>query len=656
MPYEYIREINNDSDLLDIVETEIEIEGEKVKIIDKEVWEKMRLIDQLRYLKARIEYGKESFKADLENLKSTKKMMKDDYLVEPYIEFVKLAEEIEKETKGEVEIKTFTGSDGKEVLPDRYCKGFNHLDLHKKCYGDSWFSTLFSSEEKFFKIHLNACSGACTDYCRKFEDAGEYFSCIKDEDPCFCICETAENKDRCKDICNDCIDKCDDEFEWCKPPDYPKCKKEKEKCDNDCEKWKVDKDYCLEYCKDEQSACITSCYNNFLFPCYTKCYGKGCRFCTDQYAGYEECSKAYYSFWARLSGCRKGKYSSSDFFPWDSRKKCLINPLCYGGTEYWGLEKFYGIKEYPQAAKCPSCSSCPECPCLTCSGECGEYAYDDDPLTFYSKIGKTEEEYPGPLTEKMDCDRRIDIPVGRTTDETEKWAEKLAEAIDKFIEKIDDMTEYIKEIGNEKGYCECGSVCNLYEGDCGPWCLDGDNLCWGTCEPACHPPCEFNKVEVQYEEPKTGETSSYWSCFCVLKPCQDNPCQKMINLLKGKKKSEKCPEDIEYKGIKWYHDEIEKALEELKKNLLESRSEFLKMLTYSREKMNECSDSYVQFRTGLEEEIPEGELRERVKLLSCIRAVDEGLQRECYGVDEHGFEDAAETDDWFCCRQRRIKD
>jgi len=70
--------------------------------------------------------------------------------------------------------------------------------------------------------------------------------------------------------------------------------------------------------------------------------------------------------------------------------------------------------------------------------------------------------------------------------------------------------------------------------------------------------------------------------------------------------------------------------------------------------MNECSDLYVEFRIGPEEILPTGELRERVKLLKCTRVLDEGLQDECWGAEWNAFEDPKITDDWYCCRKRKM--
>jgi len=283
-----------------------------------------------------------------------------------------------------------------------------------------------------------------------------------------------------------------------------------------------------------------------------------------------------------------------------------------------------------------------------CNGECGEFAYNDDPLTFYCR-GKWWEKWwewekertrilTEPLGEEYICKKNNEIPVGQTVDETEYWAEELIRLIDNFIEKTDDMIEYIIEIGKEKDYCECGSLCN------------GD-------ERACEPPCEYEEVEVEYEDPETGETKSYWVCYCVLMPCEGNPCQKMINLLKGKEASEDCPKGVEYKGVEWYYNKIKQAFDELEEFIMAGRSEILKKLTYSRKKIDECSET----SAGFEQEI---------QLLSCERVIDEiippivnekviigteTVEKHCYGREVGKILKISKplADNWFCCEKAK---
>ncbi len=289
-----------------------------------------------------------------------------------------------------------------------------------------------------------------------------------------------------------------------------------------------------------------------------------CEYASDQQAGYPECSK-------------REEYSSLFLYQNPNYQK---NPYCFQKTVN-GIT-YDGVEQYPELWKCPSCSDCPKCPCLNenctsieercliSSGQCGEFAYNDDPLTFYCRENWREEEEEKkekPLGKERFCDKADEIPIGQTVDETEKWAEELAKLIREFINQTENMIEYIKRIGKEKDYCECDSVClpNAQEG-------------------VCQSGCKYNQVEVPIIDPETGEPTgeTYWVCYCVFVPCRGNPCQKMINLLLGKKANDKCPQGIEYKGVGWYYEQIKTALEDLERFAIEERSEILKKLIYSR--------------------------------------------------------------------------
>jgi len=626
------------------------------KVVDE--YEKLKIRDKLGYLKIKLEEVINDLEKDKKSLESATKIIEEDYLVEPYVEFVKIAEEVSK-TEGKIEIEKFE-IDGKKVLSDRYCKGFNYLGLHKKCFGDKslkgflkeLWNDLFKilipkdreekEEEYLFKTHLNACAGSCTSYCRENAklpsgkiSAKKYFECIEKTLLCECACSNDINgkiDTQCEIDCENCEKDCNTKFSWCKPEgenkEYPKCKEQRSSCNGVCDDKKIgcykeceelfkgDKtaiDYCKEgwkkhwwnkrkygceqeyvlcqnFCEEQEKDCVSDCYNTYLFPCYTKCYGQGCQFCSDQHAGYKECSIKSYSWWEKLlkenwwdnliTGitkittpvCSKNEYSSYDFFDWWKGRGCIVNPLCFRGKGYGEIYSYAGIEDYHQAFKCPTCSDCPECPCLTCSGQCGEYAYDTDPLTFYSKKGETEEIYPGPLkNEKYDCDRIEDIPVGRLVDGIIKpsgnkpgFIEMLTSLLEKTKKTIEVEFKIIDTLKPENFQCEGRkffSEKDLFEEFMNtsvekitPELLDKligaslDKDSSARCETDCY--CKFGKGRWEctgghWEEVETDEkgnpiyqwvctenTFQGWPCACDFKQCKgDLKIEKEIKAL-----------------------------------------------------------------------------------------------------------------------------
>jgi hypothetical protein len=92
---------------------------------------------------------------------------------------------------------------------------------------------------------------------------------------------------------------------------------------------------------------------------------------------------------------------------------------------------------------------------------------------------------------------------------------------------------------------------------------------------------------VTIKDPETGEESKEWHCGCSTSPCAGNSCRNMINQLRFGEDDKSCPGG---KGISWYSNEVSVAFQKLKDYILKgTRSEVLKRLNYSREKMDENS-------------------------------------------------------------------
>ncbi len=636
MPYSYKNCVDVEEDLLNIIETEIEIERETIKIIQIEVWEKLRLIDQLRYLKEKIK--KTNLEEDINILKDAESELGKCYLVKSYIDFLKIKEEVKKEDKK---------IEWKETFKDPYTD--EDIDISRYCEG--------------FLYDNSQCFHTCRNICPGTDEWD--FSCYKDCPQC------PEGNRNCLERQKECLKERFDESECpgnsnfanfkdclikCRDQCLEACKKEKEQCLEACEEIPKDEE-CREKIEKEgdEEECKEGCNKN-----YNECLGE----CSTD----SQCFINYNAGGDNLGGNVSIK---------ENEEKCYINlkSLKACADKYDDPENFENCAK--TCFKCKYCtdqnSDCPECPCSTqdtqrdtihkaCSGECGEYSYDDDPLTFYCREnwwerwwewGDEKTRIPTePLGKEWSCEKNNEIPVGQTVDETEKWAEELIELINKFIEETEDVIEYVKGIGEEENYCQCDSLCDSSENACGGGCIYSQ---WWT--------------DPQYYYDEYGNSITipgYWTCICTVKPCAGNPCRKMINLLRGKKVNEDCPKEVEYKGVEWYYNEIKQSLEKLKEFVLgEERSEILKKLIYSRKKMDECSEISAGFK---------GEIR----LLSCERVIDEiippivngevtiktkeygqevskTLEGYCYGREAGKILKTSDplTDNWFCCEKAK---
>ncbi len=438
-------------------------------------------------------------------------------------------------------------------------------------------------------------------------------------------------------IFDNCLTDCKNQCSQICEQKYRSCSEESEKCKEKC---------------NDDSACLLNneekCYISFPalkrcadafgnFDDFKKCAETAfqCKYCSSQHAGYPDCLKTI-----------EEDYSFSFLFE-NPDLKC---PECYDET---ATEANSCVKLFPEAYKCPPCSLCPECPCENIiepgvsyiyglsSAECGEFAYNDDPLTFYCRTdwwNEIEEKAKTPIGNEKICPKQNEIPVGQTVDEAEAWAKELLKQIDDFVGKTENMIEYIKEIGEEENYCKCNSICQ-------------------PGELTCKIECEYKTTEVEYQDPETGEMVHYYVCYCLRHSCDGNPCQKIINMLRGKAANDKCPKGTEYKGVAWHYNQIRRVFEKFD-IIREGRSEGLKKLVYSRKKIDECSATAKLFE-------------KEIKLLNCKRVEDqimapiiygeviireESLERHCYGKRAGEVLKIAEPllDNWFCC-ERRLK-
>ena len=659
-------------------------QSSRASCLENSPWNKLKLIEQLTYLKEKIEQIKLAIERDNNQLKSAENKLGQCYLAEPYVDFLKTVEKTKKEEKTIIVQKTFNDPETQDLIDVyKYCKGFEYAksDFYSKCQN-------ICPE----KIDQNL---SCYQQCDKNDSA-----CIKN---CYnnrlCPAYTPKSAnpssravtfmDCINGLREECIDSCNKKYS-CDRKELDKCK---ESCTEDSTCLLENEEECIVNFQKLKSCSEGSSSSDNLENCVDSSFL--CKYGSDEYAGYPDCTTS-----------NQLKYSSSYLFQNPSTQRCRYPYRLYPGS------REICLNFYPETAKCPTASKCPTCPCgiideqinydsgerdssknddgnnTTCpSGEClgadgicspgncedgdsgsdggsssgggsggnngsdssniesileyqaiigtcNDSNFNDDPLTFYCqkdwwyKENKMEEKKPEPIGKEKVCLKEGEIPVGQTVDDTETWASTLLENTEKFITSVNDLIQYINGIGSERNYCKCDSVC------------DGGLPCSSDCT---------------YVESMCSEDGTCTDPKCVVDPCAGISCQKIINLLRGGS-SKSCPRK-EY-GIFYYYDKIYKGSKDFYKFFLTSnRSDVLKELSYSRKKMDEGST--VQSAFGKE-----------AKILSCERVQDEiispikegktriegdSIKSYCYGKDLGKIMATPFplADNWFYCEERQ---
>ena len=619
---------NLQSDISGIIEKQVRVDEKTVIIIDQDKWKNLKTAEQLTYLKEKIENFKSKIENDLKQLTNAAGDLDNCYYSTSYIDFLKLYEGARPEEKIILKNKTYSDSETKDKINiSKYCNGFS--------YGDS----------SCFNVCQNVCPGdsqkdlSCYKSCKKcdikdFDNESDYYDCIDEQKPCMEKCynqrkclpnDNYGNFERCVSYCKvNCSDSCSNEFSD-DPKGLADCQK---KCDTNSQCLMQNETKCI-FNSNGLRQCAGAIDNGYyLKDCVNNSYL--CKYGSQQHSGYPECLEYPYS--------KSEKYSASFIFQHQGYQVC---PDLYAPFEEDSDTPCIDI--YPETGKCPSASNCPDCPCGTVkdgkisennvvSGQCSELAYNDDPLTFYCEQNwwnNKKEKLPKPIGNERFCSEENEIPVGRTVDDTENWANSLIKILDDISKNTKDLLGYIKQIGEEQGYCKCDSAC------------EGGRPCSTSCKYV----AATSGEDVDGNSTSTPESCAYQACKGI-------SCQKIINLLKGGK-TDNCP--AEQKGVGFYNDKIYYGYKELYAFVVsEKRSDILKELTYSRTTTNACS--LIKNANG-----------DQAKLLSCLRAEDgiippigrgetivneQIIKAHCYGQNlwKEGVEGL--TDNWFCCEKR----
>jgi len=616
---EFRGKYNNDQSIISAVE----IKSNGIMAINKNVWKNLRLIDKMKYLKEKMKLI--NLDADLKNLKSAKTQINGCYDVKTYVDYLKLATTTKNTDKTISSQETYSDPISKNPISiARYCKGFEYgsaqcfqvcqkscgpinkttFGLLKTClpcqYGDPLYDACMAEQKSCVQ---NAINGAdCSS-----DDAGATFQ------DCMANCNKS-----CNDDCSAKYPACSDDLKNCQ-----------NQCNNDSTSLTTNEDKCyfafsslqkcaaVKYCTDTKNECKTkddcnaeaneTC-DTISFTDFSDCAKNSsylCKYSTDQQPGSSDCLKT------------TGNNSSS--FSLYTNPASQKYPTCEAAADS------------PEFWKCPACSNCPQCPVigsqdagsvnpanlvpikggsgsldkslLTSTGQCNEFSYNDDPLTFYCRIN-WEQSAPN-LGTGWTCPANNEISIGQTVDDTIIWAQKLADAMNDFIKRAESMISYMDtKIGQETGYCQCNSTCgeNAYgiqEKTCGGDCVpveippqttdqggdynggNGDSA--NPIAPEETAPPDWSdwldyippaKITVAKENGSTNvitgdvlntsphpkiilavdtntsqSGSDQWTCYCILQQCKGGSCQKMINLLRGKDPDQSCPVGYSTCGI-----------------------------------------------------------------------------------------------------------
>jgi|GEM_PF-4422684 len=615
---------------IEIIDPEDPPKKIKIKVIKKAVWDDLRLIDKLKYYKEKLAQLKDDFLADLSGLRTAENQLNNCYFAKAYVEFVKILEG--PDNRGGV-----SGGGG----APRYCKGYTYAN--SQCFYTCQNTCNANNQTTYncFKAGPNCAPGntAC------LQAQAVYMANCVDNAPCLPNSNGAAKFGQCVLACRtDCSEDC--------ALKYPECSNELKVCQDACTANSADLLANRQSCYFNFPALKECAANSANFVQYQICADNtpSCKYCSDQFAGDPQCLTI------NPSTVVPPTYSATYLFNNPSRQKIQS---CVKQTDSSGNVTAVGAETYPEFLRCPLCSNCPNCSytdatgvkkLFTCTGDCAEYAYSGDPLTFYCPQKIEEEGKKSAVTTlsaEMSCAVQREIPVGQTMDEAEAWADAMITLIGQVINRTAETLQYVDKIGKETGYCRCDSKCADTKG-------------------ACTVSCTYHQTQVPDYDANGTVIGYHWVCDCTINPCSGFSCLKMINLLRGGT----CPFGPLYQGVEYYRQRILTALNNLKAAIsTDGRSEILKRLTSARQQTNSCSTKLV---SSAQRSV--GTIDQRyVRLFSCTTAENNQLAPiksnsalivgkipflgNCYGVKVGVYLGVGSVaNNWFCCEKYEQQD
>ncbi len=637
---------------------------EKLKCMEETKWGQLNLYEQLTYLNEKMGEIKSSIEVDKIKLQRGAESVASCPLVKSYLEFSKIDESTNRQ-----EVNLAINGDSTE--PEGYCNGFNYASshCHQKC------TDMCPITKDDLSCFDDCSSGNACDPKRL-----DYQECMAKKSTCTATCynkrkctynSNFENFGSCMNSCKGgCEDTCAAKYLPCSP-EFNQCQqscKEDSQCVMDNLTSCVIDPVALGNCSDVAKG-VAGANDEFLEGRIKQCIedAYSCGAGSEQQAGYPECLK---------KPEQQTIFSSSYIYQHPKDEVC---PLPVTGPQ---ADPDYSqtecIEGNPETAKCPSGSACPYCKCddidkkLTftlenyvnpyevdaCTGgtpsygaycgttitkeikeyrvvgpECSEPAFNGDPLTFYCRKDWWNEEdtkrrqnlgQNSDPSKTLVCSRADEIPVGTLVDNAFAWQEEFKTTSDKVYNPLLNVLSMMKKISEGRSYCSCESK---YE--------SGNPICRACC----------NYVPGMESEDEEGNSLST-PASCSFEACKGHSCQQMINWLA--------------ELINRHRDMKEGLIDFMAYAMEEHRSDVLKELTYSRNKMADFSA--VQNETT----------KEKGRLLNCQQILDDVIYpitdpsnttiieqnpvyHYCYGlmaskVSDKAPEAPVQADNWFYCR------
>jgi len=673
-------------------------------------WYKLRLIDQLTYLKGKLEEIKQKVQIDLNNLTRGETELGQCYLADSSVDFKKRFEGTDEDFTLVKITQGYTDQDtNKYVNPEKYCQGFQYDN--STCYSQCRHicpTDTAAAFDCFGRMNIQSCSD--------IRDAADKKTCIDNQSKEYIKCvykqkctvygnRASDSYSTFKECFDGCKQKCLDQCELlCDTPEKNACKN---LCNNNSKCMMDNAAACLVDVEGLAKCATKYNDNQLLEQCYKSV--ERCTYCSDQYSGYVDCVENSATI-----------YTASYIYKNPSIQICKSPNEAKRTSQD---QTTTCITLYPETQKCPASSKCPECLCgiidaatrsqlrsasaapssssssgssssssssggsgacqttnpsapgycagggrcvggactygssssssgssggttgpitnpnseyRVCSANCDDAYHKDDPLTFYCKTDwwvKNDPQRTSPEGKERLCLKSREVPVGQTVDESELWGQAFLYNIENISQATQSMISYMDKIGKEQNYCKCDSKCDY--------------------GPLCQTKCIYHQATVTDEE--TGEeTIVKW---CTRSGCQGQPCQKIINMLKGGTGgNNNC---ASYPGIQSYVSQITSAVDAFYRFIVTStRSDLVKKLEYSRSATDTCSTTQNNYGVSVE-------------MLSCTRVEDEIVSpivdndnrtkynnqitpSYCYGKELGTVLGTTSPlmDNWFCCEQR----
>lgn len=655
------------------VEEQVEIDGKKYTIINKEKWDKLSLIQQMNYYKPEIEPIKKTITDDKAELTKASTALSQCYLAIPYIDLFKKNETTDKDYKVILTEKTYNDPVEKvRIDASKYCSGFNYNNssCFKKCSDMCPYNTEEMIEDfgNCSEMSPEEATQCIKEYYLK--RGCKYAPAVNDEDGAEILVDNKygtnpKNFEECLSTCqDDCSTGCTERY-LSDSGEYGFCQNQ---CTSNSQCIIDGSDQCLFKGQN-----IVDCTNGVFDPsdqgnidyCINRAFL--CNNGSDQHSGYQDCmNDSAYSGYSSASYIYANPDSAKCLKPYE---KPTSTSDCRSSVSSTSTRSTICRELCPETQKCPTDSKCGECSCdkidesiefsipnesnssnvgkagfsittreikeyQMVGTQCNDYSYNDDPLTFYCQTSPIWWEDPNkegtdskPIGDERLCPIQQEIPVGQTVDNAKVWADNVLSKADTLINSIQPVINQMLILGEAiktnpvQDYCTCTA---RFEND----------------TPICKTNCVYDFIN------GFDPIGGYWCVdWCNFEPCAGKPCEQMTRYIT---KLWNFFRALKISYVDFYTYMVK-----------EPRSDIMKQLEYSRKTTDSCS-------------VLSSEYEVNARMFSCTRMQDEimppinssttqlelgarKIKNYCYGGDLNTGSGKQYTDNWYCCKQYNIK-